>query len=188
MRPSDLRAVGLVAVLAVAGTAGCLDDDSPSPSFPAVTACDPTPGDDPFPADEVIVYRNVSRKGEILRIAGCIANGEDRARGDGGGDCGPRRPVEVNVSHVADGEPALLRPYADVAYTQVCKGWTIPANTAWAEGSFEIRWDLRKDVCQDDEACEVDGEGERVPGGRYRVTIDGLFARPQTWTVTLAGE
>lgn len=133
----------------------------------ALAGCEPGSGDDPYPQDRVFDQRNASLVDETLYMAGCLVNGADETYRD---ECGrPPGPTEIEVRRRSDDEIVFLRPRG--SWPAVCENWTIPANAEWDEARFEIAWDLRKDVCRDDDDCREPDEGERIPGGLYDVRL-----------------
>lgn len=174
------RSLPAVLVLALPIMAGCLGVAQPAGSFSfaeALAECEPMADTtDPYPRDAIYAVYNVTLVGDRLHIAACLVNGRDRAYQE---ECGPARdPVFVGIWRVDDGK-RVFRLGQD-AWVDGCTQRTIPANSEWNlsdEGNqvrVETTWDLRHDVCpDDDEACNAGepDEGKRVRPGDYRVRI-----------------
>lgn len=159
----------LLALLVLLGVplAGCLGPSTGQPGVAA--ACAPSSGEDPYPQDELFANRSAQIQAEALVMQACLVNGRDSDHTE---ECGSAAgPVRVEVRNATSREVVFSRPYKDVGYIAACQTWTLPADREWPDARFNATWDLRKDVCAEDDGCDHRGEGDRVPGGPYVVEI-----------------
>lgn len=163
-----MRPLACAVLLVALPLAGCTLPGTSSPG--AGVACRPGDGDDPYPSDEIFAERSADMDGDRLVLQACLVNGKDEVHRE---DCGSAAgPIEVRVRHASSDELVYARPHVDDAFIKSCQVRELAANEEWVDARFEERWDLRKDVCRDDDSCDRDGEGERVRGGEYVVEID----------------